>query len=377
MIRTFQALRQVQPGFTQPEEIQTLRVSIPEAQVSKPELIVRMHNNIAQKISAIPGVAVVGLVNSITMDGYTDNDPVFAEDRPYTEGKIPPLRRFKFIGPDYFKAMGNPLLAGRDLTWTDIYEKRNVVLMSENLAREYWGAPAAALGKRIRENLKAPWREIIGVAGNERDDGADQKAPGIVYWPMMVRDFWGQEVRANSTMAFAIRSSRARSASFLKEIQRAVWSVNPNLPVADVRTVQEIFQRSIARTSFTLVMLALAGGMALLLGVVGIYGVISYSVSQRTREIGIRMALGAAQETVRRMFVRHGLTLTAIGVGCGLAAALALTRLMSALLFEVSPLDPVTYASVSAVLVAAALLAAYLPARRATNIAPSDALRAE
>ncbi|MBZ5627095.1 MAG: ABC transporter permease [Acidobacteriia bacterium] len=377
MIRTFQALRSVEPGFTRPDEIQTLRVSIPDALVPKPELVVRMENDILQKIAAIPGVVSAGFGNSITMDGNYDNDPVFAEDRHYTEGQIPPIRRYKFVAPGYFKTMGNPLLAGRDLTWTDSYEMRPVVLVSENLAREFWRDPAAALGKRVRENPKGAWREIVGVVGNERDDGADQKAPAVIYWPIMVKNFWDMPVRVQRTMAFAIRSSRTGSGGFLNEVRQAVWSVNSDLPIASVRTAGEIYAKSMARTSFTLVMLAIASGMALLLGVVGIYGVIAYSVSQRTREIGIRMALGASQESVRRMFVRHGLWLTGIGVGCGVAGAAALTRLMSTLLFEVSPLDPTTYGAVAVVLVAAALLATYLPARRATAIEPVDALRAE
>jgi predicted permease len=377
MIRTFQALKQVQPGFTRPHEILTLRVSIPEAQVPKPEQAVRMNNNILEKIAAIPGVTSIGLSNSITMDGTNNNDPVFAEDHVYAEGQIPPIRRFKFIAPGFFKTMGNPMVAGRDVTWTDIYENWPVVLVSENLARELWRNPAAALGKRIRESPKGAWREVIGVAGNERDDGADQKAPTIVYWPMMVKNFWSMPVMMHRTMAFAIRSPRTGSASFLDEIRRSVWSVNPNLPLAQVQSVREIYDHSMARTSFTLVMLALAAAMALLLGLVGIYGVISYSVSQRTREIGIRMALGAGHRTIRHMFVRNGLVLAAIGVGCGLVAAATVTRLMSALLFEVSPLDPVTYGAVSVVLVGAAFLASYVPARRATVIDPADALRAE
>jgi predicted permease len=377
MIRTFQALKQVQPGFTRPQEILTLRVSIPDAQVPKPDQVVRTDQNIMQKIAAIPGVTSIGIANSITMDGGNNNDPIFVEERVYSEGQIPPIRRFKFISPDFFKTMGNPLVAGRDLTWTDVYEKRPVLLVSENFAREYWRDPSAAIGKRLRENPKGTWREIIGVVGNERDDGADQKAPAIVYWPMIVKEFWGDPIMVYHTLAFAIRSPRTGSASFLKEIRQAVWSVNPDLPIADVRSVQEIYDRSMARTSFTLVMLAIAAGMALLLGIVGIYGVISYSVSQRTREIGIRMALGAQQRTIRQMFVRHGMLLAGVGVVCGLGAAIALTRLMSALLFGVSPLDPVTYVAVPAVLVAAAFLASYVPARRATIIEPVDALRAE
>jgi predicted permease len=352
-------------------------VYIPEAQVPKPDRAARMYGEMVQKVAAVPGVRSVGLSNSITMDGNNDNDPIFAEDRPGSEGRIPPLRRFKFISPGMFKTMGNPLITGRDLTWTDIYEKRRVVLVSENFAREYWGNPAAAVRKRIHENPKAPWREIIGVAGDERDNGVDQKAPTIVYWPMMIENFWGEPLMVRRGESFAIRSSRTNSSGFLAEIRRAVWSVNANVPIAEVRTVKEIYDKSLARTSFTLLMLAIAAGMALLLGVVGIYGVISYSVSQRTREIGIRMALGAQQRSLRRMFVRHGLWLTSIGVVCGLVAALAVTRLMSALLFQISPLDPITYLAVPVVLVAAALLASYVPARRATVIDPIEALRVE
>jgi putative ABC transport system permease protein len=377
MIRTVRALKQVQPGFVRPEQILTLHVSIPDAQVPKAEQTVRVYYDILQKIAAIPGVTSAGLSNSITMDGYSDNDPIFAADKVYSENRVPPLRRYKFISPGMFKTMGLPLLAGRDFTWTDLFEERPFVLVSENLARELWHDPAAAIGKQVRETPKSPWRQVIGVVGNERDNGVQEKAPTIVYWPMIVKDFWGQPSVAQRGQAFAIRSSRTGSAGLLKEVRQAVWSVNPDLPIANVRTVQEIYDKSMARTSFTLVMLTIAAGMALLLGVVGIYGVISYAVSQRTREIGIRIALGAPQQAVRRMFVRQGLWLTAIGLACGLAAAFALTRLMAALLFEVSPLDPITYGAVSAALAAAALLASYIPARRATNIEPVEALRIE
>jgi putative ABC transport system permease protein len=252
-----------------------------------------------------------------------------------------------------------------------------VVLVSEALARELWHSPAGAIGKQIRESPKTPWRQVVGVVGNERDDGVNQKATTIVYWPMMVRDFWGQPLVAQRGQAIAIRSGRTGSAGLLNEVRQAVWSVNPDLPIANVRTVKEIYDRSMARTSFTLLMLSIAAGMALLLGVVGIYGVISYAVSQRTREIGIRIALGAPQKSVLQLFVRQGLLLTAIGVGCGIVAAVGLTRMMTALLFEVSPLDPITYGGVSLALAIAAMMASYIPARRATNIEPVEALRVE
>jgi ABC-type antimicrobial peptide transport system permease subunit len=177
--------------------------------------------------------------------------------------------------------------------------------------------------------------------------------------------------------AFAIRSSRAGSENFVKQVREAIWAVNPELPLADVRTMTEVYQRSMARSSFTLVMLAIAGGMALLLGVVGIYGVISYSVSQRTREIGIRIALGARRTSLEAMVVRNGLTLAAIGVAVGLLAAAGLTRFLTSFLFEVSPLDPLTYGAVSAGLLAAAAAASFVPAHRASAVNPVDALRAE
>jgi putative ABC transport system permease protein len=205
----------------------------------------------------------------------------------------------------------------------------------------------------------------------------NQKAPAIVFWPMLMDKFINEETFARHSMAYMIRTPRAGSSALATEIGQAVWSVNPNLPLASVRTLQDVYDASLARTSFTLVMLAIAGGMALLLGIAGIYGVISYSVSQRTREIGIRIALGARSAEVTRMFVRHGLVLAAIGIACGLAAALLLMRLMSSLLFDVSPIDPLTYAAVAVSLVAATVVASYVPALRATSIDPAEALRAE
>jgi ABC-type antimicrobial peptide transport system permease subunit len=190
-------------------------------------------------------------------------------------------------------------------------------------------------------------------------------------------DFSGDRTYVLRSPVILISSGRTGSPGFLHDISQAVWSVNANLPLASVRTLQEIYRKSMARTSFALVMLAIAGGMALLIGVVGIYGVISYSVSLRTREIGIRMALGAPRTVLMRAFVGHGMRLAAAGIACGLASSVAFMRMISSLLFEVSPLDPATYAAVSICLVAAALSASYLPALRAAAVDPVEALRAE
>jgi predicted permease len=377
MIRTFRALRHVQPGFTQGNQLQTISLFIPESQVKEPERVVHMFQEMLRKISEIPGVSSAAFANSVSTDGSNNNDVLYAEDRTYTEGQLPPVRRFHFAAPGFFRTMGTRLVAGRDYTWTDIYDKRTVVMISENLARELWRDPSAAIGKRIREGMNDPWREIIGVVENVHDDGADQKPPATVYWPTMMTNFWGDSTFVQRRAVYAIRSNRAGSDSFIKEIRQAVWSANADLPLARIRTMDEVYRGSMARSSFTLVMLAIAGGMALLLGIVGIYGVISYSVSQRTREIGIRIALGAQQRALRAMVVRHGVLLAAIGVALGLTGAVALTRLMSSFLFEISPVDPVTYGAVSAGLLAAAAAASYVPAHRASAVNPTEALRAE
>ena len=377
MIRTFEALRHVQPGFTQPEEVQTLRISIPDTQVADPVQVARMDQAILDKISTLPGVQSVGLSTTIPMDGQGWTDGMYAEDKVYSGTEIPPLRRFRMVSPGLLKTMGNTLVAGRDFTWTDVYQKRTVAMVSENLARELWHSPQAAIGKRIRSTPKEPWREVVGVVGDERDDGVNQKAPTFAFWPLLMDNFGNEKVWVARGGAVIIRSSRAGSSSFLRDVQQAIWAVNPSLPPSDVRTLEEIYKKSMARTSFTLLMLAIAGGMALLLGVVGIYGVISYSVSQRTREIGIRMALGARRGELTRLFVGNGLQLVGIGAAIGLAVAAALMRFMQSLLFEVSPLDPTTYVAVTVTLVAAALVASYIPALRATMIDPMEALRAD
>ncbi len=379
MIRTFNALMRVSPGFDAPDSLQTFRIYIPENSVPDKEglRLVRMEEQIRDNLATIPGVTAVAFSTSIPMDGNSSIDPVMAQDRIYKETEIPPLRRFKFVSPGFFASLGAPIVAGRDLTWAETYQKIPVAIVSENFAKEYWHDARNALGKHIRVGTTDDWREIVGVAGDMHDDGVNKPAPTTVYWPVFMNKFEGQPERTQRYLAFSMRSQRADSQALMKEIQQAVWSVDSNLPLADAHTLGYYYTRSMARTSFTLVMLCIAGGMALVLGIVGIYGVISYSVSQRTREIGIRLALGAQRQAITAMFVRHGLWLTGIGIGCGLVAAFATMRLMSSLLFNVSPVDPVTYAAITVVIVAIAYLACYFPSRRAATVEPVTALRAE
>ena len=379
MIRTFHALMHVAPGFTDPDTLQTFRFYIPESRVPEADhpRVTRMGQEIADKLAGLPGVKQVAFGSMVPMNGSSSSDVLFAQDRAYAEGELPPIRRFKFISPGYFSTLGTPLVAGRDFAWTDLYGKRPVAVISDNFAREYWHGAQNALGKRIRVANTDEWREIVGVVGDTHDDGVSQPATTAVYWPALMGPFEGQSNRTQRNLTMLVRTSRAGSQAFMKEVQRAVWSVDGDLPLADIHTLGSLYTKSMARTSFTLIMLSVAGGMALLLGVVGIYGVISYAVSQRTREIGIRMALGAQRNAITGMFVRHGLLLTGIGIACGLVASFATMRLMSSLLFNVSPIDPVTYATIPFGIAAIAWLACYLPSRRAATVDPVNALRAE
>jgi predicted permease len=385
MIRTFESLRTVEPGFTDAENLQVMRLFISAAYEQDAERASRLENAIQDKLSSIPGVTSAAFGSAMPLEGYGPNlgvvnsGAVVAEDRSEQDQRstAPPQRLFKYVSPGFFRTAGTRLLAGRDITWTDIYGLRPVVLISENLSRELWGTPAAAVGRRVRQDSNMPWHEVIGVVQDVREDGLYQPAPRVVYWASMSAYIGlGSGPKTIRGITYVVRSERPITEAFLSQLQQAVWSVNSSLPVLP-RSMRDVYARSLARTSFTLVMLAIAASMALLLGVVGIYGVIAYAVSERRREIGIRAALGAQQRELKAMFVRHGLMLAGLGVAIGLGAAAGLTRLMSSLLFGVTPLDPVTYVAVPLVLVIATVLASYLPARRAASVDPIEALRTE
>jgi predicted permease len=377
MIRTFMALTHVNPGFAGSEQVQTFRIYIPETEVKEDERVIRFQQEVQEKIAAIPGVESVAIGTKIPMDSEGWHDPIYVEGRTYAEGEIPPLLQFKFMSPGFLKTVQIPLVAGRDFTWEDAYQKRPVAIVSENVARDYWPSANNAIGNRIRVSSKDDWREIVGVTGNVYDDGLSQKPTRAAYWPLLMNNFESDPLLVRREVAYAIRSPRVGSESLMLAVRQAVWSIDPNLPLADVHTGDFYYRKSLARTSFTLIMLGVAGAMALLLGVVGIYGVIAYSVAQRTREIGIRIALGARLPTLTGMFVKQGMMLTGIGIMAGLLVSFGVMRLMASLLFGVKAMDPITYVAVSCGLVATALLACYLPSRRAAAVDPVEALRAE
>ena len=375
MIRTFAALRKVDPGFSDPQSLQVMRISMPDSLIAEPERVTRTQNAILDKLVAIQGVKSAGFATEMPMEGFHSPwNSIFAQDKVYSDNAIAPSRLYKDISPGFPQAAGTRLVAGREMSWSEVYELRPVVMVSENLARELWETSSAAVGKRLRESPNMAWHEVVGVIQDVREEGVQEKAPAIVYWPPLVQNRYAPSVR---TATFVIRTERAGTESFLGEVRAAVWSVNPDLPLASVRTMQEVYDKSVARTSFTLVMLGIAGTMALVLGIIGIYGVMSYTVSQRKREIGIRLALGAHDGEVLQMVLRQGAKLAVLGVGIGIVGALGLTRLMENLLFGVTGHDAMTFVAVAGLLMLVGLLACGIPARRATRVDPMVTLRYE
>ena len=370
MVRTFQSLRDVDPGFTEPDEIQMFRVAIPQSAATELAGLVQLQNEIVDRLAAIPGVESVGFSTRQLLGQQGPTGPFSLEHKP----DAPPLSPvFRYASPGYFETLGTPIVAGRDVEWADHYGTQQMAIISRTFAQREWGSPAAAIGKRVRRTPTSPWIEVVGVAGDLRLHGVEQNAPDAIY--LVSNEALGRFVIGNTH--FVVRSERAGTPAFLRDVEQAVWSVNGNLPLGSVVTLGEEYDRSMARTSLMLVLLGITASMALALGLVGIYGVLSYVVTQRTREIGIRIALGARSTQLKRVLLGQVLVLVGVGVALGLGAAGLLTRLMESQLFGVTALDPATYVAVTLILVVTGVLAGYLPARRATRVDPMSALRAE
>jgi predicted permease len=377
MIRTFQALSDVEPGFSEPATIQTVKTWIPTALFHDPAGYTRMQHEMIDNIAALPGVTAVGFSDAVPIEWPGMSTGIAVDGQ--TSAAEQAQKHVKFVSPGYFAAMGTRMIAGRDVTWSDLEAGGRVAIISEDYARELADEPSGALGKRIRLAAfnQNPWREVIGVVQSIHEGGLYEAPPSMVYWPTFAENMFSNPTIGTPVATFAIRSERAGTAAFVEEVRQAIRSVSASVPIAGERTMHELYAGSVARTSFTLVMLAIAGAMALALGVIGIYGVIAYVVAQRMREIGIRSALGAEPQQLTRMFLLHGLALSGVGIVVGLIVAAALGRSMSSLLFGIDPVDPAAYMAAVGVIVAAAALASYIPARRAATLDPMATLRAE
>ena len=379
MIRTFQALRDVDAGFSDPATIQTARIWVPTLEFPEPKQYTRMEHEILDRIATLPGVSSAGFASELPMESSGNNGPISVDGETPPAGQPFRGRKWKFISPGYLEAMGTRILAGRDVAWSDLEAGGRVAIVSEALAREIAGEPAAALGKRIRlaPFARDDWHEVIGVVQDVHHNGLSVTAPDTVYWPALTENMFSQPSVGTPSITLAIRSARAGTIGLIEEVRHAVRATSASIPVGAERTMQDYYGESFGRTSFALVLLAIAGAMALSLGVIGIYGVIAYVVQQKTREIGIRSALGARPEQLTRLFLVRGLALSGVGALVGLVAAATLGQLMSSLLFGVRPLDATAFGVALAVTATAAALACYVPARRAAAIDPIETLKVE
>jgi putative ABC transport system permease protein len=376
MVKSFWRLRNVHPGID-PQNILTVRLNLPEAEYKEPESRARFVVQLLDKVRAIPGVQSVATTNLLPLVGGGSNNTHVIEDFPLAPGEVPPILDSRWVTPSYFEAMRIPLLQGRGFDRLDPDEKVQEAMVSQALAERFWPGKSP-LGKRLGQGLgdNPQWTTIIGVVGNVRDNGLNEDPVEVVYYPMQPQVDFDNVTRIPESFTLVVRGA-GDPLRLVGPVREAVWSLDPNLPLAQIRSMEEVVDRSMVRTTFTMMLLVIAGAVALLLGTVGIYAVISYVVSQRTREIGVRMALGAGRRDISRMVLKESLGLALLGILLGLAGAFALTRLMLALLFDVSPTDPATFAAVPALLAAIALFASWLPAQRAASVAPLEAIRSE
>jgi predicted permease len=378
MVRSFFELRAVDPGCD-PQGVVAVKLPIPDAEYPEPGDALSFYRELVEKVQALPGVERAGVTTSIPVEHSGTLLGHSFEDAPLDEDEIAPNYMTHLVLPGALDVLSIPVLAGRGLDSSDLREDVRTVLISESLAKRVWSNPADAVGRRVmpaRPQEGGVWYTIVGVVGDAPYGGLARGMKEALYYP-----FWslrvGTEDRLYDRQLDLVIKTSLPPASMARAAADEVWSVDPDIPVADIRTLEEVVAQAGLRTRFTMVLLLVAAGVAVMLGAVGLYGAISYVVSLRTREIGIRVALGADPREVRRMVLGRGLALTTVGLVIGLAAAVAAGRFASSQLFGVSSSDPVTFVLASVLLISVALIATYLPARRAAMMDPTEALRCD
>ena len=380
LIRTFAALRNVDPGFST-HNVLTMNMSLRGGRFDKTAAVAQLVEQARQRVEAVPGVAAMATTCCLPLEGGLGL-PFTIEGKPHPKGPYDGGAGYDIVSPEYFSVFRIPLLRGRMFTVRDDGGAPGVVLISETMAKKFWPKGDAigtqiTIGKGVGPEFAEPPREIIGIVGDARNGGLDTDPFPIMYVPVAQVPNGVTKLNSGITaLQFAIRT-KVNPFSLNAGIQKALRDASGGLPVGDVRSMDQVEAESTARTDFNMTLLTIFAGVALLLAAIGIYGLMAYSVQQRTREIGIRMALGASPESVRRMVVVQGMRLVLIGVVIGVAAALGLSRYMASLVYGVKTWDPATFAAVVIVLLAVALAAAYFPARRASRVDPMIALRYE
>ena len=365
LIRTFAALKDVNPGF-RPQGVLSFQLAISRNKYDGDDKVAGFCQRIWEQVQALAGVEAAGFCNRLPLEGFSGMSSVYFERANQEPGTLEATDETTTT-PDYFRAVGIPVLQGRSFTEQDTTNAPLVVVVDERVARLAWPGESP-LGKRVRSSPNAPWAEVVGVVGHIRHESLDRDQRLQIYWNYLQRPRVG--------MTLVVRTS-GDARRLVDPVLGAIKAVDPDQPAYAVRAMTEVLNQSLAIRWFNTVVVSLFAGSSLLLAMVGIYGVIAWAVRQRTREIGVRMALGAQRKSVLALVLGRGLRLAAAGIVLGLIGAIPLTRILRSLLFGVAPTDPLTFAAVPVLLVSAALLACFLPARRAAKIDPMEALRYE
>lgn len=369
MINSFLRLRQTETGL-RPENILTTRVSLPESKYSSLQATLNFHQEVLNRVSSLPGVQAAGLINLLPLQQWGANGGVEIEGQgPYSPGRVP-IAEFRAISPDYFEALGIPVITGQPFTIQDRADGPPVVIINETFARLYLPDEKNLLGKRLR--TIGDWRTVVGVVRDVKQRGLTRSVTPEIYIPYTQ----GKTAALTQTMSLIVHVT-ANPMNLAPAVRDAVFAVDSAQPVYEMKTMEAVIAGSVSDHHLNTILLSVFAGVALILAVIGIYGVMSYSVTQRTREIGIRIALGAQPRDIIMLIVRQGATLTVIGITIGLACAFALTRVISSLLYGVGATDPATFAGLALMLAAIAVLACYLPARNAMRVDPIKTIRYE
>jgi putative ABC transport system permease protein len=370
LINSFFHLRKLDPGF-RADHLLTMKVDLSEVKYPDRDRRATFFDEVIRRVRALPGVQSAGVADNLPLTYNGDSMTISVEGIP---DPLPDQQAdviYRVIGPEYFSTMGIPIIRGRDFTDQDKSDSKDVVVISEKTAQHYWPGQDA-IGKRLKPGSStstAPWREVIGIVKDVRQN--DLIAP-----PKMQMYLNHRQLKSVPANALVIRTT-IEPMSLAGTVRDVIWSVDKDQTVADIDTMDHIVAEAVARQRFSMLLLGFFAAVALLLASIGIYGVMSYSVAQRTREIGVRIALGARRVDVLQMTVKQGLKLVGAGMLLGLAAAFILTRVMATLLYGISATDPITFAGISLVLLTVAILASYIPALRATRVDPIIALRAQ
>jgi predicted permease len=372
LARSFARLMGSELGFN-PQNVLTFRVGLPVPTYPQPADAARFGQRLVDRLSEIPSVEAAGAVTELPMTVPSGTAFEFS-GRPTEPGRLPPIVPYQTVSRGYFNAMRIAVVRGRDFDTSDLREGVRTAIISQAAADQYW-AGQDPVGKQLRQangdpKAQQPWATVVGVVASVRQSGLRQPIRPVVFFPLTVGDN-----NAPRALSYVIRGPQAEAQA--DAIRQSVWSIDPGLPLASVQTMTTIVEQSVVQFSFTMLTLGIAAGIALILGAVGLYSVLAYAVSLRTREIGVRMALGAPASRVMRSVVTNGLTIASLGLVLGLLGAAGLTRFLSGMLYETAPLDLATFVAMPALLFVVALVASYLPARKAASVSPLEAMREE